>query len=100
MKKLPKVYKNNIDKNIKNNKSVCYVKEELRNTDSSKNTSVKEQLDIIFSGMGYSYNIPITIKTDEKIYNTSLIAKTKKYVVTLDNDVIQIDNIKSITINK
>lgn len=100
MKKLPKVYKNNIDKNIRNNKSVCYVKNELRNIDSSMNTSVKEQLDIIFSGMGYSYNIPITIKTDKKIYNTSLIAKTKKYVVTLDNDVIQIDNIKSITINK
>lgn len=100
MKKLPKVYKNNIDKNIKNNKSLCYVKEENTKNVQVSNNLISEQLETIFSGKGYSYNIPVTIKTKNNIYNTSLITKTNNYIVTLDNDLIRIDDITSILINK
>lgn len=100
MKKLPKVYKNNIDKNIRNNKSLCYVKEENTKNVQVSNNLISEQLETIFSGNGYSYNIPVTIKTKDNIYNTSLITKTNNYIVTLDNDLIRMDDITSILINK
>ncbi len=97
MKKLPRVYQNIIDKKITNNKEVCYLKnEEERKDDSVLEGNIEATLDQIFSGMGYSYNIPIIISTDKKIYHTSLIAKTNQHVVTLDNDIIMIKDIKKI----
>lgn len=102
MKKLPKVYQNEFSKKITNNKTVCYLKEEkegLRSLKSS-NTTVEDQLNTIFNGIGYSYNIPVIIKTSNKVYETSLVAKTKNNVVTLDNEVIPISDILDIIIAK
>lgn len=95
MKKLPEIYKNNFTKKIKNNKEVCY----LRNEDvvsTVSNISIEEEINNIFSGIGYSYNIPVEIVTNKKVYNTSLVAKTRENVVTLDNEIIAIGDIKSI----
>ncbi len=93
MRKLPKIYQNNFNKKIMNNKEVCY----LKNEDSRKEKQdIQEILIEIFSGIGYSYNIPVLIKTSNKIYETSLIAKTKNNVVTLDNEIIPINQIISI----
>lgn len=95
MKKLPEIYKNNFTKKIKNNREVCY----LRNEDvisTVSNISIEEEINNIFSGIGYSYNIPVEIVTNKKVYNTSLVAKTRENVVTLDNEIIAIGDIKSI----
>lgn len=97
MKKLPKIYQNSINKTIKNNKTVCYLKnEDIRY--SSNN--LEDTLNTIFNGMGYAYNIPVTITTKYKTYNTSLISKTKNNIVTLDNDIIPIIDIIDLKINK
>jgi len=86
MKKLPKIYQNKIEKTIKNNKEYCYlVKEEECN--------IEEELTSIFSGIGHSYNIPILLKTKEKVYETSLVSRTKNNVITLENDIIPISDI-------
>ena len=66
MKKLPKIYQNNIKKTINNNKTVCYLKNE--NTPYQTN-DIEDTLDTIFNGMGYAYNIPVTITTKYKTYN-------------------------------
>ena len=95
MKKLPEIYKNNFTKKIKNNREVCY----LRNEDvisTVSNISIEEEINNIFSGIGYSYNIPVEIVTNKKVYNTSLVAKARENVVTLDNEIIAIGDIKSI----
>lgn len=95
MKKLPEIYKNNFTKKIKNNREVCY----LRNEDvisNLSNISIEKEINNIFSGIGYSYNIPVEIVTNKKVYNTSLVAKTRENVVTLDNEIIAIGDIKSI----
>ena len=94
MKKLPKIYQNKIDKNIFNNKEKCYV--ETNGYIEESNNEINISLDEVFSGLGYSYNIPLIIKTKEKEFKTSLIAKTKKNIVTIDNEVIPIDEIISI----
>lgn len=61
---------------------------------------IEDTLGTIFNGMGYAYNIPVTITTKYKTYNTSLITKTKNNVVTLDNDIIPLVDIIDIKINK
>lgn len=94
MKKLPKIYQNKIDKNIFNNKEKCYVETNKHIGESADEMDIS--LDEVFSGLGYSYNIPLIIKTIEKEYKTSLIAKTKKNIVTIDNEVIPINEIISI----
>ena len=95
MKKLPELYKNNNIKPIDNNKKVYYMKnEDMR---KASNTSVEEELDNIFHGLGYSYNIPVELVTTKKTYHTSLVTKTKENVITIDNIIIPISEIISIT---
>lgn len=88
MKKLPSIYKNEINKKIKNNREVTYIKEEQQN--------INEIIDSIFNGLGYSYNIPLIITTKNKVYETSLISRSKTSINTLDNDSIPINEIISI----
>ena len=93
MKKLPKIYQNDISKEINNNKKSCYVSLEPIEIE-------KDELDItldeIFSGLGYSYNIPLIIKTTKDNYQTSLIAKIKNNLITIDNEIIPISEVISI----
>ena len=88
MKKLPSIYKNEINKKIKNNREVTYIKEEKQN--------INEIIDSIFNGVGYSYNIPLIITTKDKIYKTSLISRNKTKINTLDNHSIPISEIITI----
>lgn len=97
MKKLPKIYQTEINKKINNNKESCYVQKQDANIkEKPSEQNIQNLLDEIFSGMGYSYNIPVVIKTKYKIYETSLIAKTKNNIITLENEVIPISEIISI----
>lgn len=100
MKKLPKIYQNEFNKKISNNKKTCYIKnEEQALVEPMTEIKIKKIIDEVFSGLGYSYNIPLTITTKTKEYQTSLIAKTKNRVVTLDNDIIPLSEIISIKKN-
>lgn len=95
MKKLPKIYQADILKEINNNKKRCYVSVESPSIvieESESNITIDE----IFSGLGYPYNIPLIITTNTKKYTTSLIAKTKKNLITIDNELIPISEIVSI----
>ena len=59
MKKLPNIFQNEFNKNIKNNKEVAYVKEEKNDIDEIDNI-----INLLFNGTTYVYNIPIiTITT-------------------------------------
>lgn len=88
MKKLPSIYKNEINKKIKNNREVTYIKEEKQN--------INEIIDSIFNGVGYSYNIPLIITTKDKVYETSLISRNNTKINTLDNQSIPISEIITI----
>lgn len=100
MKKLPKVYQNNITKTIKNNKTVCHLKDEESTETLENKESLTDTLSEIFSGVGYSYNIPVLITTKTKTYDTSLVAKTSNNIITLDNEIIPINSIISLKIKK
>lgn len=101
MKKLPEIYKNNINKKINNNKKICYLKNINNQVEEIKeNNNIEEILEEIFNGLGYSYNIPVLIETKNNKYETSLITKTKNNIVTIDNDIIPIKEIINIKILK
>ena len=104
MKKLPKIYQNEITKKIKNNKETCYL---INRESSEKNTSIEEKeknidelLAQIFNGLGHSYNIPVIITTNDNVYETGIVTKIKNNIVTLDNDIIPIERILEIKIKK
>lgn len=98
MKKLPKIYQNNINKTIKNNKNVCYLKDDVPLPQKENTQSIETIIDKIFSGVGYSYNIPVLIETPTKVYDTSLVAKTSNNIITLDNEIIPLTSITALKI--
>ena len=93
MKKLPKIYQTEFNKKINNNKKSCYVEQDQINLKEDYIQDKESILEEIFSGFGYSYNIPLQIKTKTKLYETSLISRTKKNIITIDNDIIPISEI-------
>ena len=97
MSKLPKIYHEDINKSIKNNKQVTYIRNNNISS-NNENDSIEEVLNKVFNGVGYSFNIPLRIETYHKVYNTSLIGKTSNYLLTFDNDTIPISDVKKIVI--
>lgn len=109
MKKLPKIYQGDFSKKINNNKKYCYLENEeilnrkekiSKNEKNKKDTNIVQTIDEIFKGMGYSYTVPVIIKTIDKRYETFLISRTKNKIVTLENEIINIDDIISLEIKK
>ena len=90
MEKIPKLYQNKFDKVINNNKHMCVV-EEYNN--------VRESLKNIYAGLG-RYNPKVIIETIDKVYDTSLIYKSNDMIITKENTIIPIKEIKRITIKK
>jgi len=104
MKKLPSIYKKTITKNINNNKNYCYLEKKdkqedriLSNTSNNSIEDIEDTLKSIFKQTGYPYNINVLIKTNSKEYNTYLVSKTDYSITTIDNEVINLDEIISLT---
>lgn len=100
MKKLPKIYKNDIKNPINNNRNIYRFKNEDTFIENkvATNKEVKETLKEIFNGLGNSYNVLVKIITKDKEYETSLVSRTANNIVTIDNDVILIKDIINIKI--
>ncbi len=90
MKKLPNIYQNNLTKEIFNNKKNCYCEKKR------EEPQIDNIINEVFSTLGYPYNIQLEIKTKEKSYDTSLIAKTKTSLITIDKETIPISEVISI----
>lgn len=93
MNKLPKIYHTNIDKKLNNNKEMCVV-EEVRNN------SISDTLNKVYAGLGNKYNTNVIIETGDKKYDTSLIYKSNKELITKENEMIDVRDIRNITIKK
>ncbi len=88
MKKLPKIYKNNINKPLNNNNKVYY---------SGKKTIEKEMtIDELFKQNEiYRKTTTIILNNGNEITKT-IIGRSIKHLITLDNELIPIDDIKAI----
>lgn len=94
---LPNIYQNK--KEIKSNNQIEY---QINNkTPIKKDINIKDKINSIFKSNNYIYKIPVIIKTknnEEK--NTYIIGKTNRYLITIDNELIQINDIVDINENK
>lgn len=96
IKKLPKIYQNNIDKKINNNKEVYCSFRQDNNIEVQEKSDISLIIDGIFNNERSVYNIPVIIKTSTKVYDTFLVARTSSYLLTIDQDRINIKDIYSI----
>lgn len=96
MKKLPKIYKENNQQIKVNNKTKCIIG---LNNDKYEDSNLNIINDV-FSSLGHPFNILLTIKTKKEEKTTSLIGKTEEAIITLDNEIIPIAEILSITRKK
>ena len=89
--KKKKIYVNKITSKIDNNQDYCEVEEK-----SDLNNTVLDKLNKIFNTNGYVFNIDVKIITANKTYYTKIASRVGNNIITLDNDVINIADIKDI----
>ena len=87
MKKLPKVFKNNISKPLKNNRKVFY----------SHDINYRSlSIDDLFK-QNEVYRTPITINLkDGHSITKTIIGRSLKHLITMDNELIPLDDIAKI----
>lgn len=93
-KKIPKVFQNNIDKDISNNDKYYYSanKSEIINkVDKPKN--INKKINEIFASPTYIYKANVEIKTKNSTFTTKIIGRNKNYLITMDNKTIPINDI-------
>ena len=113
MKDLPKMYRNKIEKEIRNNEkifSTMYNNENniiekedrsIRQTIKQKKTyTVEQKIANIFNSPNYIYKIDVVIVTDTETKNKRIVGKTKTNLITIENEYIPISTIRDIYINK
>ena len=84
----PKVFRNNINKNFSNNKNVYYYKNEIVNT-----KNIHQKINDIFASPSYIYKANVEIYLKDKTISKRIIGRNKDYLITMDNDLIRIDDI-------
>lgn len=90
---LPKVYQNN-NINLDNHDQIVYYSRD--NHVNNSNYNVKEKLANIFNKKSYIYKINVEIEDTNRTYSTTIIGKTDGYLITINNELIPIKNIKDI----
>lgn len=94
-KKLPEIFKKKIIN--KTNTKVSYIDENKMNN-NDKSLSVDEKIRKLFKSSKYVFNIGVIIKTKKKDYDTKIIGKIKRSLITEDNIEIPIVEIEDIII--
>ena len=93
-----KIYANKILEKIGNNQTSYVIddeeKEEVKIIDSD--SSIKEKIIKLFNTNGYIFNTKVKIITNDKTYDTRIASWVGNSLITLDNDIINIDDIKNI----
>ena len=95
MKKLPNISQRSIIKKINTNKEMCIVEE----SNKYSKEDITGILNDVYAGLG-EYNTRVIIETENKTFDTTLIYKDSKKIITEDNTLIKIDDIKKIIIKQ
>ena len=108
-KKLPSIFKNEIDKKIDNNKKVFYSKyesignvvEKTSDVDSSNDRSVSSlssSLDELLKNNQFIFNVPVEISLKEEIVNTKIVSKVGDHLLTSSGKIINLEDVLLIRI--
>ena len=96
-KKLPEIFHNKIDKKLNNNEEI---KEEKKINKINYKKSIRQKINEIFASPSYVYKASVIIKTKDNTINKRIIGRNSKYLITMDNEKIDIDNIIDIELEK
>lgn len=99
-KKLPSIFKNNISKKT-NNKEYCYVSEQKNIEEPIINDniiieSIDEKINKLFNSKNYIYKIDVDIYLNDQVLKKRIIGRNKTQLITIDNEIIEISEIKDI----
>ena len=93
-KKLPKMYVNKIDKELKNN-STYYISNKIKEIKFEKN-DINKKINAIFNSPSYLYRASVVISLKNGDVSKKIIGKNKNQLITIDNELIPIDDILDI----
>lgn len=109
--KLPKIYANRIEKKINNNKEIYVSTKQPKYKDddktekttniikeNKKNKTIQQKINEIIKTKNYIYKIPVKIELNDKEIITNIIGKNNKNIITMNNELIKIEEIKNIEI--
>jgi hypothetical protein len=102
-KKVPKVFANKIDHELKNNENIYYSfdrKENKPNKTFVKGTTIMQKIRSIFKAPNFVYKAKVEIVTDEGVVKKEIVGYNKNYIMTLDDEIIPINKIKDIYFSK
>lgn len=98
-KELPGVFPGNVRNNSGNNRVVSYLSENIDKESETREEKidVSKKIKEIFNSSDYIYkaDVEIELKNGKKIIER-IIGKNKKYLITIKNELIPIDNIVNI----
>lgn len=93
-KKLPEVFHNTIDKKLNNNEDVFYSKDNTNVVEEKKEKkNIKKIINEIFSSSDYVYKASVKITTKSEVITKKIIGRNQKFLITMDNKTIPIDDI-------
>ena len=107
MEKKPNVFVNKINKAIHNNENVYFSQGEKIEKEEQKNTTnfelpsktIEQKIKEIFDSNTYIYKADVEITTKDTKMTKRLIGKNGKYLITMDNELIPIEEITDIKID-
>lgn len=98
-KKLPGIFANKIDKKLNNNSSYFVSKKENmidENKTNESNINVNQKIRNIFNSMRYVYKADVEIVLKDKKIIKRIIGKNDGSLITIDNELIPLSEIKDI----
>ena len=95
MTKLPKLFTNNFNKKIDN--SMEYVKVSNNEViDNKQSNDIRKKIDNVFKSKNYIYKINVLMNINGIENKYTIIGKTKNKLITINNEIINIDDILDI----
>lgn len=103
-KEIPKVYANKIDKKIENNCKVCITKndevvekkEKIAKEPNIVQKDIHQKIKEIFNSNKYVYKADVLITLKDETITRRIIGKNNSQLITIDNELIPIDDIVDI----
>jgi hypothetical protein len=94
-KKLPSVFANKIEKKLINNDSYFRSNQEIKEEkkELKKDININQKINNIFNSSRYVYKADVEIKLKDKTIIKKIIGKNDYNLITIDNELIPIENI-------
>ena len=95
MKDMPKVYENIIDKKINNSQEIFFGN--VRNSNNVTNKeSIYRKINNIFLSVNHVYKSNVEITFKDNTVRKTIVGKTNKELITIDGELISINDIEDI----